>query len=145
MVSALDVAQYVIEYCNEKGYPISNLKLQKILYFIQAEFLVNINSPCFYENIEAWDFGPVVPEVYQRYKICGSSNIRSYGRPLFRINRFSDQELSMINNMIDATSEYSANQLVDITHQQEPWLNSYKKYYNNVISNQSIKDFFERA
>ena len=64
MYSVLDVAKYVIFYSNEKKYDISNLKLQKILYFIQAEFLVSENEPCFYEEIEAWNFGPVVPEVY---------------------------------------------------------------------------------
>ena len=49
--------------------------MQKILYFIQAEFLVSENEPCFYEEIEAWNFGPVVPEVYHVYKIFGGSNI----------------------------------------------------------------------
>ena len=65
MYRALDVAKYVIERCNKMGYPISNLKLQKILYFIQAEFLVAFDEQCFQEDIEAWNFGPVVPEVYR--------------------------------------------------------------------------------
>ena len=36
----LDVARYIINYSNEKNYGISNLKLQKLLYFVQAFFLV---------------------------------------------------------------------------------------------------------
>ena len=89
MYSALVVARYIIKRCNELNRPISNLKLQKLLYFVQAEFLVGEGSACFpeeieawdfgpvvpEEEIEAWDFGPVVPEVYHRYKAYGSASI----------------------------------------------------------------------
>ena len=57
MYSAIDVARYIIWYCKRRRYSISNLKLQKILYFVQANFLVSIGTPCFEEEIEAWDFG----------------------------------------------------------------------------------------
>ena len=78
MYNVLDVARYIIWYCKKKGYSISNLKLQKILYFVQAEFLVSVGSPCFAEEIEAWDFGPVVPEVYHEFKIFGSADIPKF-------------------------------------------------------------------
>lgn len=57
MNNALDVARYVINYSNEKEYGISNLKLQKVLYFIQACYLISDleQGPCFSERIEAWD------------------------------------------------------------------------------------------
>ena len=45
MYSALDVARYIIWYCKKQGYSISNLKLPKILYFVQANFLVSIGRP----------------------------------------------------------------------------------------------------
>ena len=48
----LDVSRHVINYSNEKEYGISNLKLQKILYFIQAFFLVSASEQCFEEKIE---------------------------------------------------------------------------------------------
>ena len=47
MYSAVEVAKYIIWYCKRQGYSISNLKLQKILYFVQASFLVNQGKPCF--------------------------------------------------------------------------------------------------
>ena len=75
--NVLDVSRYVIDYSNRKEYGISNLKLQKVLYFIQAYFLTNEKNgtPCFRERIEAWDFGPVVPEAYREYRQYGSCNI----------------------------------------------------------------------
>ena len=61
MYRASDIARYIIERCKETNRTISNLKLQKILYFVQAEFLVSTNHACFSDPIEAWDFGPVGP------------------------------------------------------------------------------------
>lgn len=140
MYNVLDVAKYVIQFCREKGYMISNLKLQKILYFIQAEFLVTKDSPCFSEEIEAWDFGPVVPEVYHRYKMFGNSNILEDNTGIRKL--FFKEDRKILDDMIEACSSFTASQLVQMTHNQSPWINAYKKYYNNIISKKSIKEFF---
>lgn len=139
MYSALDVAKYVISYSNEKRYEISNLKLQKILYFIQAEFLVSENEPCFYEEIEAWNFGPVVPEVYHVYKIFGGSNI--YIRN-FNKNKILQKDREIIEAMVDVCAKYSPSRLVEITHNQAPWKNAYIRGVNNIITKESMKSFF---
>jgi uncharacterized phage-associated protein len=75
MYSALTIAKYIIDKCTEENSPISNLQLQKILYYIQREFLQQ-GERAFPEEIEAWQFGPVVPEVYRRYCGFGGSPIR---------------------------------------------------------------------
>lgn len=142
MYSALDVAKYVIQYCGERHYFLSNLKLQKILYFIQAEFLIVKGYPCFYEDIEAWAFGPVVPDVYHEYKIFGSAGIVTSDSVDYA-KEIQDQDLNLINGIVDDTAEYSTSALVDITLHQKPWEVAYSKYRNNKISNQSIKNFFE--
>ena len=80
--NALDVARYVIKYGNDRDYGVSNLKLQKILYFIQTYFLIQTNSPCFKEPIEAWDFGPIVPAVYKQYKMYASAIFQLWN-PIF--------------------------------------------------------------
>lgn len=64
MYAALSIARYIIDKCTKERYPISNLQLQKILYYIQREFLQQ-GMKAFPEEIEAWQFGPVVPEVYK--------------------------------------------------------------------------------
>ena len=68
MYSALNIAKYIIDKCMGENCPISNLQLQKILYYIQREFLRQ-GEQAFPEDIEAWQFGPVVPVVYRQY--CG--------------------------------------------------------------------------
>ena len=140
MYNVLDIAKYIIFYCRRRGYLITNLKLQKLLYFIQAEFLVSIGAPCFNEEIEAWDFGPVVPEVYHEYKSFGNSNIILPEDDELPFIRKTDR--NRIKGMVDEGAQYSASDLVRITHNQAPWKNAYKRYYNNVITKDAIQDYF---
>lgn len=134
---AIDVANYIVTYCHEKGINISNLKLQKLLYFVQASFLINNLGPCFRDEIEAWDFGPVVPKVYREYRGFGSGNI-----PITTLERQQPRHFEVINQVINDLSEYSATDLVRITHEQSPWLDAYQPYQNNVITVDSIKEYF---
>jgi len=147
MYRAIDVAHYIIDYCDKHNIKMSNLKLQKVLYFVQAQFLVASSgtTPCFEDDIEAWDFGPVVPKVYQMYKIFGSSNISI--DPKDPLNGYYEKikpsDRNLIDRMIQRTIPYSAAQLVQITHNQAPWKNGYRPRMNRVISNESIYDFFK--
>lgn len=133
-----DVARYVVYYYNYNGWAISNLKLQKILYFLQADFLVNEGEPCFDEEIEAWDYGPVVPEIYHAYKFYGGNSIPCYeegfGGYIFRKPR--------VDKMLIKCKPYSASQLVQATHAQKPWIDAFHKGCGTVISKGSIRDYF---
>lgn len=156
--NVLDVCRYVINYSNKNDYGISNLKLQKILYFIQAYFLTNKKgcTPCFKEKIEAWDFGPVVPEAYHEYKQYGSGDIPTVESYLlfdeddiwnskridFNDNIILAEDKELIDRVIDKFSEYSATDLVSLTHKQSPWLDNYVPYQNNEITIDAIREYF---
>lgn len=142
MYSAIDVARYIIDHCNRNGQTISNLKLQKILYFIQAEFLVVQDKPCFQEKIEAWDFGPVVPEVYRHYKVYGSAAIPSLRSEDYC--PFSKKDKILADGIIDECANYSTSELAEYTHNQSPWITAYGQSGSAVITNESIKSFFEK-
>lgn len=138
--SVANIATYIIRYCNEKNHAVSNLKLQKILYFIQAEFLVRKKQPCFKEKIEAWPFGPVVPEVYHFYKGYGGGTVLTHKKLPTSISEI-DQEIIIM--MIEECQKYSNVELEEITKRQTPWKQAYKAGENQVISNESIKKFFK--
>lgn len=155
--NVLDVCRHVINYSNEHDYGISNLKLQKVLYFIQAYFLTNKkdHSPCFYERIEAWDFGPVVPKAYHEYKQYGSGDIptvESYilldTDDIWKIKRVGFKDIikegdkQLIDKVIDKFSDYSATDLVSLTHRQSPWIDAYVPYQNNEITINAIREYF---
>ncbi len=143
MYSAISIAKYIIAHESASNRTVSNLRLQKLLYFVQAQFLVTTGSACFSDPIEAWDFGPVVPTVYHEYKIFGSSNI-----PCFvdcdGVLDISTSDKSIIDKMVDRCSKYTTPTLVSFTHDQRPWKDAYfRPYKNNQITNESIKSFFE--
>ena len=144
MYDALDVAAYIVHYCKQKKWPISNLKLQKILYFVQAQFLVARGEPCFYNGIEAWDFGPVVPEVYHEYKIFGSSNIIQPNNKIFSRN-ISEDDRNLIEIVVSECNDFSASQLIEITHNQSPWVEAYQEHMNNIITNEAIQQYFNEG
>lgn len=73
--NVIDVSSYIINYSNQINHPINNLKLQKLLYYIQAATLVETGRKCFNSKIIAWQFGPVVPEAYYYYEEYGRNNI----------------------------------------------------------------------
>lgn len=141
----LDVCKYVIDYSNEKEYGISNLKLQKILYFIQAYFLIKQPSRCcFDDKIEAWNFGPVVPNAYREYKQFGSSDIPT----IINFEKsdsngcITGDDKNLIKTVIDKFADYSATDLVGLTHHQSPWIDAYIPHMNREITPEAIKEYF---
>jgi len=77
--SAFDIANYFLlkaqEAQEEDQELISNLKLQKLIYYAQGIHLASEGTPLFPDRIEAWTYGPVVPTLYHHYKTYGSSGI----------------------------------------------------------------------
>jgi len=73
--TAVDVAKYIVTKCIKENTPITNLQLQKILYYIQRDYLQNVGLGLFPDNFEAWRFGPVVPSVYYVFSRYGSQPI----------------------------------------------------------------------
>ena len=142
MYSAETIAEYVIYYCDKKGKIMTNLKLQKILYFIQVNFLVTIDNPCFKEDIFAWGFGPVIPEVYRKYKAYGSTHIPVLQNKLNGIY-ISEKDKPWIDEIIDDCCEYSGHQLTQITLNQWPWIYAYYVSPTHIISHKSLLRYFK--
>ncbi len=141
MAAALDVAQYVITEALNKGYPVSNLKLQKMLYFIQGVMLVNYGRPAFEDRIEAWQYGPVVPEVYFAYSSYGATPILlNYNYDKINLN---DEERTAANIVINSFLKTPAFALVNETHKvNSPWYEAYHSSSDNIISNKSVLQYF---
>ena len=74
--TANNIAGYVVSRCIDDGHPISNLQLQKILYFSQVGFYAKFKRPRCDDDFEAWQYGPVIRDVYRRYFMWGGSKIR---------------------------------------------------------------------
>lgn len=137
----IDIAKYVINKSIDIGKPISNLKLQKILYFIQGKFLSDLKKPAFFEDIQAWRHGPVVPKVYYEFNKYIANEI-TYKFDDVDEEIFDKKDLQKINNVIYDKCNYDAWKLVEITHNQSPWKNNYKENQNVVIPMDDIRNWF---
>lgn len=123
MLSALDIAEYFIAMDSEDE--VSNLKLQKLLYYAQGSFLAIFNKPLFKEHIEAWRHGPVIREVYNYYKEYGSNPIKinNFNGSFFDSMMIDEKEI--IEEVQDIYGSLSAWKLRDMTHQDACWKNNY--------------------
>ena len=158
MYDVLDICRYIIKYSNDKDYGVSNLKLQKLLYFIQAFFLINSNGEkaCFKELIKAWDIGPVVPAAYKEFAAYGSTDIPHSDyyinfdikkpwdicKKKFDENCIKEEDKTLINLVVDKFADYSATDLVYISQRQTPWIDSYVRQKKKKISTSALVDFF---
>ena len=123
MYRALDIACYIITYCVEHGHPISNLQLQKILYYIQLYYLKETGFPAFRDSIEAWQFGPVVPNVYYRFSGNGAMPITS----TFNTEHINAIDKNNFDPIIDEKSVLPPWDLVAETHHEGgAWERNYR-------------------
>lgn len=56
LYDALDIAKYIVDKCTIEKCPITNLQLQKILYFLQKKYLIDYGNCLFNDEIQAWQF-----------------------------------------------------------------------------------------
>ena len=140
-MKALDVAAHTINHCIDIGNPITNLKLQKILYFLDMTYLVNVGERLIDENFEAWQYGPVVKEVYDKYSSYAASPIEL--KQEFK-EELPDGYEKKIANKIETLANTRAWDLVDISHKKgSPWDVTYRNGLGNhkvIDSNLLIKN-----
>ena len=153
-LSAMDVARYIIAafYRKDKEIDegvsegISNLKLQKLLYFCQAFALVKIGKPMFKEDLYAWKYGPVVSEVYEAYKEHKNNPLPKQ-KTKQGDTTLSDADKKIVKEVLKTFGGYSAIRLMNITHSHKPWKNLEKKVEKGkrdvVIPQESIKKYYE--
>lgn len=116
MASVFDVAKYILE----KTGPITAMKLQKLCYYAQAWHLVWEEKALFVNRIEAWGKGPVSPELYQWHKGQFIVNIDASLNSLTK-NKLTKSEKTSIDAVIKGYGKYTAQELSDMTHKEDPW------------------------
>lgn len=124
------IANFVLDYSEQSGISITNLSLQKIIYFCHVWTLIEQNQPLVKQSFEAWKHGPVLPYLYQEFKSFGALNITSRAQ---RINKFSgknevvpysfNEELhALLQQVVNFYSRLSSGMLVKLTHiENGPW------------------------
>lgn len=138
MYDANLIARYVIYKQNIKAIEITNLKLQKILYYIQGYSLKLLSTPMFTNDICCWSYGPVVPDVYFEYSTSGADPLYSHG---FSGSIFTTDQRNLIDKVIESCEKLTPFQLVSKTHSEQPWIGTTSR---EIIKVETMKNFFSK-
>jgi uncharacterized phage-associated protein len=138
-------ADFLILECRERGEVLTNLKLQKLLYYAQAWHLVLNNTPLFNEDFQAWVHGPALPSQYQRFKEFEWRPITKEVRPL----KLEDESVVQhLKEIVDVFGVETAAALEMMTHNEAPWKQARKELSPDqpsqaVISKESMMVFYK--
>jgi uncharacterized phage-associated protein len=142
MTSVKDVSKVIIQKSPE---PISNLKLQKLLYYVQGWSLAMHNRIAFHEETQAWVHGPVVPAAFYEYKHFRWNPIEIAPETVL----ISEAEISHIENILATYGNFTAYQLESLTHEESPWIDARvgldpKMSSRAVITVEAMQIFFSK-
>jgi len=141
MLTCHEIAEYFLARARideESGEAISNLKLQKLVYYAQGVFLALNDDPLFGEPIEAWTHGPVVAELYHRFKEHGSDAIPFNDE--IDLEKYDTKTREVLDEVYQFFGQFSGWKLRNMTHEEPPWANARK---TGTISHASMREYFK--
>jgi uncharacterized phage-associated protein len=123
---------------------VSNLKLQKLLYYAQGNHLALMGVPLFRDPVEAWDHGPVVADVYHGFKSFDSGVLHLAADDPFEWTDVDDVTTQFLLDVWDTYGGIAAWKLRNMTHSESPWVDTYRQGARNaVISDESMERYFK--
>ncbi len=139
-LTCFDVANYFLTLADEDvGDSISNLKLQKLVYYAQGFSLALRGEALFDEAIEAWAHGPAIRELYHEYKEHGANAIEKPENVDFA--KYDDDVKSLLNQVYEEYGQFSAWKLREMSHEEEPWAKGNAKA-DKIIITKDLKKYF---
>lgn len=138
------VADFLIWESRERGDLLTNLKLQKLLYYGQAWHLALKDRPIFREDFQAWIHGPVLPSQYKRFKDCE-------WRPILDEIQKPELDSDLEKHLVEILNVFgaeTATALELMIHNEKPWRDARKdlpidKPSKNIISQETMRTFYK--
>lgn len=140
-----EIANFVLDRCELRQRPVTNLSLQKLVYFCHAWSLTRFNKPLVRHSFEAWQHGPVLQYLYREFKEFDDRPITSRARKLDPVTgqrrvaeyAFDPTMQAMLEQVVDFYSQLSAFDLVRLTHVNGgPWE---KVWHHEGVVNPGMK------
>ncbi|BBY22693.1 Panacea domain-containing protein [Mycobacterium stomatepiae] len=141
--TAREIAEWFLAWADDTEADISNLKLQKLLYYAQGHYLATSGKPLFDDEIQAWAHGPVVPAVYHAFKSYGRGPIDfdEIGED-FDWDRFKGVE-EFVLHIWGRYGSLAAWTLREKTHREPPWRDAFEDGVRHTgIAHNSMRAYF---
>jgi len=140
MYSANEVIAFIINWCYKNNVSITNLKLQKLLYFIQGEMYRETKIRFIQDDFYVYKLGAVIPKIYNDFSIFSSFQIPRLKK---KVN-FSDKEILILNKILYEYANKTTWDLVSLSCSEDPCKYTYELFGNNSkISFGSIANYYE--
>jgi uncharacterized phage-associated protein len=145
LITASEIADYFIYVANDVGSYLSNLKLNKLVYYAQAWHLAFFDTPIFAEDFEAWVHGPVIPALYYKYReeFGFKPIVKEVEQPEF------PQELQeFLDELVDDYFFRDTYELELMSRREDPWINAREGLPRDepsyaIISKESMREFYK--
>ncbi|MDP8933035.1 MAG: DUF4065 domain-containing protein [Cyanobacteriota bacterium] len=139
MIDCLNAARYFIIRAYEDGIEaeMTNMKVQKLLYYAQSLHLALYNEPLFAEEIQAWRYGPVCPPAYRFY--CDFEAKQLPIPPKESLSDFPSEKKELLEEIWEYFGGYHAYRLSDMTHGEFPWKKARKGLPPQASSTEPIQ------
>lgn len=152
MYNCFDIAYKLLEFGKEEGIVIPQMKLLKLTYIAHGYYLGFFDKPLFEDDVQAWKFGPVIPNLYQVTKRFGNRQVDSFIIKIYTSKELSKDDEGFLKLVWNSYKKLGGLELSTLTHKDgTPWSLTFKdgipdltidnevikKYYKNLISEQS--------
>ncbi|WP_284928769.1 Panacea domain-containing protein [Candidatus Phytoplasma sp. AldY-WA1] len=143
------MANYIIK----KDSTITNLKLQKILYYIHAHYLVKNKKDSKKDlfpncSIHAWIYGPVFPNLYFKLAQYGDDPVKLIKENEFISVKLTKEQIESIEYILNKYGNMKPFELSSKTHQEDPWINNFEDDFfdpsDNIISEKDIFEYYTK-
>lgn len=154
-ISRID-SDHLVNYILVKGGAMSHLKIQKILFYIQAYHLAYFDEPIIDDEFQAWVHGPVSRKIYNSAKDLSILHtelkfVLDDGEtpPENIVNEtLNSSQIELVNDVIDELKGLSGLQLENMTHSEDPWIYARRGYEPGqrcevIIQKEMIRDFYK--
>lgn len=144
--SSIRVADYFIERSLDSGELLTPMQVLKLVYIAHGWNLALEGEPLIGEAVEAWKYGPVVPNVYHEFRHYGASPVRAVSR--FHRHGVSDVVKPLLNRVYDVYHKFSGGDLSAMTHKKDtPWEKTVRRFsgeppLHTPIPNNLIREYY---
>ena len=145
MYSAESVANAFLDLARREEKKLTNMQLQKLVYLAHGFYLAKLGEPLIHNNIHAFEWGPVIPGLYQSLRQYGAGDVKN-DVPTYDATLAADgSEIEIIREVWNEYKEFSGLELSDFTPRAgSPWSETWKINQFGVIPDEQIAEYYRR-
>lgn len=146
MSSVESVANAFLELARRSGKSLTNMQLQKLVYIAHGYSLARLRQPLFHNNIHAFEWGPVIPNLYKILRQYGAGEVKNFisvsGEPPIAED---GQEMEIIREVWHDYKDFSGLELSALTHRKgTPWSETWRTNPFGVIADELIAEYYRQ-